>query len=70
MRRGPDDSRIASRPGHVSACLAETLLMGLEGIVGNGSYGALPPENVEWALAIADKHQFSLAKPQLTGLLG
>lgn len=57
-------------PGHVFACLAETLLMGLEGIAGNGSYGALAPENVEWALALADKHQFLLAEPQLTGLLG
>jgi hypothetical protein len=35
------------------------LLVGLEGNAGNGSYGALPPENVEWALAMADKYQFS-----------
>ncbi|MGH9346496.1 MAG: aminotransferase class III-fold pyridoxal phosphate-dependent enzyme [Vicinamibacterales bacterium] len=56
-------------PGHVYACLAETLLMGLDGITSHGSYGPLTPECVEWALALADKHGFALAESLTSSLL-
>lgn len=49
------------RPGHVVACLAETLLMGLEGQRTHGSYGAVTKEGVERILALADRHGFMLA---------
>ncbi len=48
-------------PGHALACLAETLLMGLEGATSHGSYGAITPEGVQRVLALADKHGFVLA---------
>lgn len=56
-------------PGHVFACMAETLLMGLEDIEGHGSYGSLTPERVRWALEMADKHGFTLAELQTVSLL-
>jgi predicted amino acid dehydrogenase len=46
--------------GHVFACMAETLLMGLEGAATNGSYGPVTVAGVENALAMAHKHGFSL----------
>jgi predicted amino acid dehydrogenase len=49
------------RPGHVLACMAETLLMGLEEMTSHGSYGAISPDQVERMLALADKHEFVLA---------
>ena len=48
-------------PGHALACLAETLLMGLEGTTSHGSYGAITPDGVQRILALADKHGFALA---------
>ena len=56
-------------PGHVFACMAETLLMGLEGIQDHGSYGQLTPERVAWALEMADKQGFTMAELQTTSLL-
>lgn len=58
-----DDFVIAGLPlekGHVYACMAETLLMGLEGIDQHGSYGPVKPEGVRAALAMAEKHGFEL----------
>jgi len=46
--------------GHVFACMAETLLMGLEGGTMSGSQGSLSFAGVETALAMAAKHGFSL----------
>ena len=46
--------------GHVFACMAETLLMGLEGITTNGSYGPVTVAGVEKAMAMAQKHGFCL----------
>jgi len=48
-------------PGHVLACMAETLLMGLEGMTEHGSYGAISPEQVQRMMSLADKHGFVLA---------
>jgi len=59
-----DDFIIGGLPldrGHVYACMAETLLMGLEGINSHGSYGPVKPEGVSKALAMAEKHGFELA---------
>ncbi|HEY6189252.1 MAG TPA: aminotransferase class III-fold pyridoxal phosphate-dependent enzyme [Pyrinomonadaceae bacterium] len=56
-------------PGHVFACMAETLLMGLEDVEGHGSYGPLTPARVRWALDMADKHGFTLAELQTASLL-
>ena len=47
-------------PGLVYACLAETVLMGLEGITTHGSYGPVTAAGVENALAMARKHGFEL----------
>ena len=47
--------------GHVYACMAETLLMGLEGVNSHGSFGPVKPEGVSRALAMAEKHGFELA---------
>ncbi|MFL5381800.1 MAG: aminotransferase class III-fold pyridoxal phosphate-dependent enzyme [Longimicrobiaceae bacterium] len=47
-------------PGLVYACLAETVLMGLEGATTHGSYGPVTPAGVEAALAMARKHGFEL----------
>jgi len=48
--------------GHVYACMAETLLMGLEGINSHGSYGPVKPEGVRQAMAMAEKHGFELGE--------
>ncbi len=56
-------------PGHVFACMAETLLMGLEGIQDHGSYGPLTPERIARALEMADKQGFTMAELQTTSLL-
>jgi predicted amino acid dehydrogenase len=48
--------------GHVFACMAETLLMGLEQITTHGSYGAVTPAGVETTLAMAEKHGFTLGR--------
>jgi acetylornithine/succinyldiaminopimelate/putrescine aminotransferase/predicted amino acid dehydrogenase len=56
-------------PGHVFACMAETLLMGLEDVEGHGSFGPLTTTRVRWALDMADKHGFTLAELQTASLL-
>ena len=56
-------------PGHVFACMAETLLMGLEGVQDHGSYGPITPQRVQWALAMADRQGFTMAELQTTSLL-
>jgi len=55
--------------GHVFACMAETLLMGLDGTATHGSYGPLTPDRVRWALDLADRHGFTLAASQTMSLL-
>ena len=44
--------------GHVFACMAETLLMGLEGTWDHGSVGPVTVESVQHAMAMAEKHGF------------
>jgi acetylornithine/succinyldiaminopimelate/putrescine aminotransferase/predicted amino acid dehydrogenase len=51
---------IPLQQGRVFACMAETLLMGLEGFTEHGTYGDITPEGVEQMLALATKHGFTL----------
>ena len=51
---------IPLQEGHVFACMAETLLMGLEGFRQHGSYGAVSPEQVDQMLHLADSYGFAL----------
>ena len=53
-------SGIALEPGHTLACVAETLLLGLEGITRHFSYGPVSRQDVEDALAMAARHGFTL----------
>jgi acetylornithine/succinyldiaminopimelate/putrescine aminotransferase/predicted amino acid dehydrogenase len=53
-------------PGHVYACMAETLLMGLEGSA-EGSVGPVSVEGVRRAMAMAEKHGFTLADIHTNG---
>jgi hypothetical protein len=41
--------------------MAETLLMGLEGMTSHGSYGAITPQGVQQMMTLAGKHGFVLA---------
>lgn len=60
-----EDFRIAGMPlsdGHAFPCMVETMLMGLENIRKNGSYGAVTADQVHQMCALANKHGFSLAE--------
>jgi predicted amino acid dehydrogenase len=48
-------------PGHIYACIAETLLMGLDGERGNGTYGAVTIPRVQKVLDAANRHGFEFA---------
>jgi predicted amino acid dehydrogenase len=48
--------------GHVFACMAETLLLGLEDAAGAGTRGPVAPACVERMLRLADKHGFRLSE--------
>jgi predicted amino acid dehydrogenase len=54
-------------PGYAYACMAETLLMGLEGVKEPVSFGPIKPEGVQWALSAAKKHGFALGKFERAG---
>ncbi|MQA31689.1 MAG: aminotransferase class III-fold pyridoxal phosphate-dependent enzyme [Luteitalea sp.] len=51
---------VALPPGHALACMAETLLMGLEGLSENGSIGPVTFEGVMRTMEWARKHGFKL----------
>ena len=58
-----EDFCIAGIPlkrGRVFSCMAETLIMGLEGFTEHGTYGDITPEGVTRMLALAEKHGFTL----------
>jgi len=57
-------------PGYAYACMAETLLMGLEGVCEPVSFGPIKPEGVRWALEAARKHGFALGKFERAGANG
>jgi acetylornithine/succinyldiaminopimelate/putrescine aminotransferase/predicted amino acid dehydrogenase len=50
---------ISVAPATVYACLAEVALLGLSGVQGSFSYGALRMENVRLIRALADHHGFT-----------
>jgi acetylornithine/succinyldiaminopimelate/putrescine aminotransferase/predicted amino acid dehydrogenase len=52
---------IPLRKGHVFSCMAETMLLGLEGVQTDDSIGSVKPGNVLKVLSMAEKHGFSLA---------
>jgi predicted amino acid dehydrogenase len=52
---------LALPPGNAYACIAETLLMGLEGERGHGTYGPVTVAGVRRALKLATKHGFQYA---------
>jgi acetylornithine/succinyldiaminopimelate/putrescine aminotransferase/predicted amino acid dehydrogenase len=52
-------------PGLCYACMAETLLLGLEGIRGHFSHGRITADQVERIGAAADRHGFTLAEEDL-----
>ncbi len=54
--------------GEAFACIAETLLLGLEGVRTNFSLGALTDHQVHLILQIAERHNFSLKKPKVLEL--
>lgn len=54
--------------GVIYACIAETLLMGLEGINQHGSYGRISKHQVFDMLALADKHGFTLARVKVENI--
>jgi predicted amino acid dehydrogenase len=54
-------------PGYAYACMAETLLMGLEGAKEPVSFGPIKPEGVQWGLEAARKHGFTLGKFERVG---
>lgn len=49
-------------PGHVYACMAETMLMGLEGTEAHGSFGRIAADRVLRMMALADRHGFRLGQ--------
>ena len=60
-----EDFHIAGMPlsdGYVFPCMAETMLMGLENMRKNGSYGPVTAGQVQQMCAFANKHGFSLAE--------
>jgi predicted amino acid dehydrogenase len=59
-------------PGHVFACMAETMILGLSGIRENFSYGKLKVRQIELIESLASHHGFNLSalKPYSVSQLG
>jgi predicted amino acid dehydrogenase len=55
--------------GRAFACMAETLLLGLEGRTENFSYGEISKEQVKLILGLAAKHGFSLGEQKVIASL-
>jgi acetylornithine/succinyldiaminopimelate/putrescine aminotransferase/predicted amino acid dehydrogenase len=65
LPRNPDIEWLGNQcigKGVSYACMAETMLLGLEGIKEHGSYGKINKQEVIKILDIADMHGFELAK--------
>lgn len=63
-----DFGGLLSRPAGMYGCLAETFLLGLEGIQESFSRGLLSPEVVERARMLAERHGFSIDEPRMPGV--
>jgi acetylornithine/succinyldiaminopimelate/putrescine aminotransferase/predicted amino acid dehydrogenase len=57
-------------PGHTYGCMAESLLLGLEGVGDSTFTGSLRAEHVRRVLAMADRHGFELADYKTSCVLG
>lgn len=55
-------NNVLGENGLIYACMAETILLGLEGIREHGSYGQISRSQVYDMLALAKKHGFKLAR--------
>jgi predicted amino acid dehydrogenase len=65
---GNPDFRISGVPlenGIIFACMAETMLMGLENLHDHFSYGKLEIEKVFKIISIADRHGFALGRAKV-----
>jgi acetylornithine/succinyldiaminopimelate/putrescine aminotransferase/predicted amino acid dehydrogenase len=56
-------------PGRSFACMAETLLLGLEGQAENFSYGEITKDQVRFILGAAAKHGFALSEQKVIASL-
>jgi predicted amino acid dehydrogenase len=70
LPNGPADSRLHLPgwhlpDGHAYACLAETILLGLEDLDSDYSCGPVNPERVRHIMELAAKHGFELGSYQL-----
>jgi predicted amino acid dehydrogenase len=57
-------------PGQVYGCMAETLLLGLEGVRDATFTGMLPAEHVYRLAAMAKRHGFGLAEYKMHSTMG
>ena len=57
-------------PGQVYGCMAETMLLGLEGVRDATFTGNLPAEHVFRLAAMAKRHGFALADYKTHGTMG
>ncbi len=58
-------SGIPVKRGHCFGCMAETIIMGLEGIKEHSSFGKINSVNVQLMLDLAEKHGFTVEEPYL-----
>ena len=61
LDRGFEIGGITLPKGHSLACMAETLLMGLDGATGRGSVGPVTTDGVVQTMAAAARHGFRVA---------
>jgi acetylornithine/succinyldiaminopimelate/putrescine aminotransferase/predicted amino acid dehydrogenase/acyl carrier protein len=57
-------------PGHVYACMAETMLLGLDGATRHGSFGPVRHDDVVNVAAMAERHGFRLGLADDTAVAG
>ena len=57
-------------PGEVFACMAEGMLLGMEGIDDNSFTGTLRADRVDTVTRLARRHQFRLAGYKTKSVLG
>ena len=51
--------------GEAFACISETILLGMENIQRNFSFGNLIPDQIDEIKQIGEKHNFQFLKPKL-----
>src|SRR5262249_13936214 len=64
----PDLGRTGLEPGHAYACMAETMMLTLEGHFQNTSLGSdISAENLRWMTTLSAKHGFEVARLRTNG---